>query len=102
MYDKKYYLNALSNREKAPRLYQMVRELRINLDDESIPFAELVADASTAGDVLPKTVKSWLYGAAKHGLIRIHGEYVRRAGEAPEDTRMVSLGDWPLPEGIRL
>lgn len=102
MYNREFYLKSLQMREKSPRIFWMAREIRVELSDEDVPFAELVEFAAGAGNVKPKTVKSWLYGAAKHGLVTISGEYVHRAGEKPSDTRTVSLNDWPVPEGVHL
>lgn len=100
MYDREFYLGALKRGAKAPRLFHMAREIRIDLEGEDIPFNELVAEAAAMGQVKPKTVKSWLYGAAKFGLVHIDGEYTHRRGEAASDTRLVRLGNWPTPEGF--
>lgn len=90
-----------SDPRKAPRMAPAIRAVRALLaDGKSHPYASVVATALRASDLLPGSVKVWLSGATKSGLIKRTGAYscayfggLRKV----TDTRTLSIGDWPQP-----
>jgi hypothetical protein len=98
MYTREFYLNTITQVKSEPARL-MAREIYGALSDGPYSFNEMVADASMYTP--QKSVKSWIYGAAKHGLIEITGSYIRHRGAPVEDTRMVALKDWPVPDALK-